>query len=106
MCIRDSSYSSNFIFGPVTANAFIRDDQNQSWNMATIYEGNMSPSESYSIRDIEIYTDQITGKEMLFTTVGTKGIFVGKYNQDLDYKIQWSSIPEFDNFFLSSSLLL
>jgi len=34
---------------------------------------------------------------MLFTTVGTKGIFVGKYNQDLNHKIQWTPIPEFDD---------
>tara|TARA_A100001011_G_scaffold388734_1_gene468953 strand:+ start:2360 stop:3889 length:1530 start_codon:yes stop_codon:yes gene_type:complete len=93
-----AAFSSNFIFGPVTASSFIRDDINNSWNISTIYEGDQpTGDESYSIRDIEIYTDQITGKEMLFTTVGTKGIFVGKYNQDLDYKIQWSSIPEFDN---------
>ena len=75
-----ASYSSNFIFGPVKANAFIRDDQNQSWNMATIYEGNMSPSESYSIRDMQIYEDDITGEQKLFITVGTIGIFTGKYN--------------------------
>ena len=89
---------SNYFFGPVTATTFIRDDENNSWNESTIYEGNQpTESESYSIRDIQIYTDQITGQEMLFTTVGTKGIFVGQYNQDLNHKIQWNSIPEFDD---------
>jgi len=111
-----ASYSSNFIFGPVTANAFIRDDQNQSWNMATIYEGNMSPSESYSIRDMQMYEDDITGEQKLFITVGTIGIFAGKYNPNLQQKIEWSQEPEFgpfnirplgivianDNLFLSS----
>ena len=90
-----ASYSSNFIFGPVTANAFIRDDQNQSWNMATIYEGNMSPSESYSIRDMQIYEDDITGEQKLFITVGTIGIFTGKYNPNLQQKIEWVQEPEF-----------
>mgnify|MGYP001464711525 CR=1 FL=1 len=93
-----AAFSSNFIFGPVTANSFIRDDENNSWNISTIYEGDQpTENESYSIRDIQIYTDQITGIEMLFTTVGTKGIFVGKYNQDLNHKIQWAPIPEFDD---------
>jgi len=93
-----AAFSSNFIFGPVTASSFIRDDENNSWNISTIYEGDQpTGNESYSIRDIQIYTDQITGIEMLFTTVGTKGIFVGKYNQDLNHKIQWTPIPEFDD---------
>lgn len=93
-----AAFSSNFIFGPVTASSFIRDDENNSWNISTIYEGDQpTGNESYSIRDMQIYTDQITGIEMLFATVGTKGIFVGKYNQDLNYKIQWTPIPEFDD---------
>ena len=93
-----AAFSSNYVFGPVTATSFIRDDENDSWDISTIYEGDQpTGNESYSIRDIQIYTDQITGIEMLFTTVGTKGIFVGKYNQDLNHKIQWTPIPEFDD---------
>ena len=44
---------------------------------------------------MQIYTDQVTGEEMLFTSVGTNGIFTGKYNPDLVEKIQWSSYPEY-----------
>ena len=90
-----ASYSSNFVFGPVTASAFVRNDQNDSWNETTIFEGDLPAGESYSIRDMQIYTDQVTGEEMLFTSVGTNGIFVGKYNPDLEEKIQWSSFPEY-----------
>ena len=90
-----AAYSSNFIFGPVTASAFIRNDENNSWNMTTIYEGGLLADESYSIRDIQIYTDQITGEELLFTSVGTNGIFTGKYNPVLEEKIQWNSIAEY-----------
>ena len=32
-----ASYSSNFVFGPVTASAFVRNDQNDSWNETTIF---------------------------------------------------------------------
>ena len=90
-----AAYSSNFVFGPVTASAFIRNDQNDSWNETTIFEGSLPAGESYSIRDMQIYTDQVTGEEMLFTTVGTNGIFVGKYDPDSQNKIQWISYPEY-----------
>ena len=90
-----ASYSSNFVFGPVTASAFVRNDQNSSWNETTIFEGNLPAGESYSIRDMQIYTDQVTGEEMLFTSVGTNGIFVGKYNPELEEKIQWSPFAEY-----------
>jgi len=90
-----AAYSSNFVFGPVTASAFIRNDQNGSWNETTIFEGSLPAGDSYSIRDMQIHTDQVTGEEMLFTSVGTNGIFVGKYNPDLEGKIQWSSLPEY-----------
>ena len=90
-----AAYSSNFVFGPVTASAFVRNDQADNWNITTIYEGNLPAGESYSIRDMQIYTDQITGEEILFTSVGTNGIFTGKYNPDLEGKIQWDSVPEY-----------
>ena len=91
-----AAYSSNFVFGPVTASAFVRNDQNDSWNETTIFEGSLPAGESYSIRDMQIYTDQVTGQEMLFTSVGTNGIFIGKYDPNSQSKIQWSSIPEYD----------
>ena len=91
-----AAYSSNFVFGPVTASAFVRNDQNNSWNETTIFEGSLPAGESYSIRDMQIYTDQVTGQEMLFTSVGTNGIFIGKYDPNSQSKIQWSSIPEYD----------
>jgi len=90
-----AAYSSNFIFGPVTASAFVRNDQNDNWNETTIFEGSLPAGESYSIRDMQIYTDQVTGEEMLFISVGTHGIFVGKYDPDSQSKIQWSSFPEY-----------
>jgi len=43
--------------------------------------------ENYSIRDIEIYTDQFTGIERIYVSVGTKGLFSGKYNPSAPGKI-------------------
>ena len=46
------------------------------------------------MRDIEIYTDQVTGIENLIISVGTQGIFSGKYNPNVDGKIEIGLIPE------------
>ena len=89
------AYSSNYIFGPVIASAFVRDDDNNSWNQTTIYQGDLpAGGENYSIRDMELYTDQVTGAEHLLVSVGTKGIFSGRYNPNIAGKIEWSLEPE------------
>ena len=89
-----AAYSSNFIFGPVTVSAFVRNDDN-SWIETVIHEGSQSSGgESYSIRDMELYTDGITGAEHLLVSVGTKGVFSGKYNPSIDGKIEWALEPE------------
>ena len=88
------AFSPNYISGLVTANIFIRNDINGSWNQTIVYEGGFSSNESYSMRDIEIYTDQVTGIENVIISVGTQGIFSGKYNPDVDGKIEIGSMPE------------
>ncbi len=88
------AFSPNYISGLVTANIFIRNDINGSWNQTIVYEGGFSSNESYSMRDIEIYTDQVTGIENVIISVGTQGVFSGKYNPDVDGKIEIGSMPE------------
>jgi len=44
---------------------------------------------------MQVYTDQITGVEQLYISVGIKGIFTGVYDPNITGKIQWNSIPEF-----------
>ena len=88
------AYSPNYITGIVSADIFIRDDEAGSWSQILVYEGSISSDESYSMRDIEIYTDQVTGIENLIISVGTQGIFSGKYNPNIDGKIEIGSVPE------------
>ena len=47
------------------------------------------------MRDIEIFMDQVTGIENLIVSVGTQGIFSGKYNPEIDGKIEMVTLPEF-----------
>jgi hypothetical protein len=58
-------------------------------------QGSFPAGENYSIRDIEIYADQQTGLEYVFATVGTQGIYKGKYNPAAPGKIDWISTAEF-----------
>ena len=88
------AYSPNYISGTAAANIFIRDDVNGSWDQILVYEGDFSSGESYSMRDIEIYTDSVTGIENLIISVGTQGIFSGKYNPNIDGKIDIGLNPE------------
>ena len=88
------AYSPNYITGIVTANIFIRNDVNSSWDQVLVYEGGFPAGENYSMRDIEIYTDQVTGIENLIISVGTQGFFSGKYNPNVDGKIEIGLNPE------------
>ena len=88
------AYSPNYISGIVTANIFVRNDANGLWDQVLVYEGGFPAGENYSMRDIEIYTDQVTGIENLIISVGTQGIFSGKYNPNIDGKIEMGLNPE------------
>lgn len=87
------AFSSNYFFGPVSANAYVLD--NDIWTKTVIFEGTQpSQSESYSIRDMELHTDLLTGQEHLIISVGTKGLFSGQYDPNTEGKILWNPNPE------------
>ena len=88
------AYSANYFTGSAKANIFLRNDVSGEWSQLLVFEGDLSDGESYSMRDIEIYTDQITGVEHLMVSVGTKGIFSGKYNPNSEGRIELNSTPE------------
>lgn len=90
-----ATYSPNYFTSTVSARAFTRNDITGTWEQTLIYQGGFPAGENYSIRDMQVYTDQITGVEQLYISVGTKGIFTGVYDPNITGKIQWNSIPEF-----------
>ena len=89
-----AAYSPNFITSTVTASSFTRNDSNGSWDESKILQGGLPAGENYSIRDIQMYTDQVTGLENIYIAVGTKGIVTGKYNTSTPGKIDWNPTPE------------
>ena len=84
------SYSPNFLSGYVTASIFIRNDENGEWDQIVVHEGGFPAGENYSMRDIELYTDQITGIEHLIISVGTKGILPGNIILTWTVKLNWT----------------
>tara|TARA_B110000879_G_scaffold93697_1_gene128237 strand:- start:1239 stop:2861 length:1623 start_codon:yes stop_codon:yes gene_type:complete len=90
-----AGYSSNFVTRSVIVKSFVRNDANGSWGESQIVQGSFPAGENYSIRDIEIHVDQQTGLEYVFATVGTQGIYKGKYNASNPGKIDWISTAEF-----------
>jgi hypothetical protein len=90
-----AAYSPNFTTSSVTVKSFVRNDVNGTWGESQIVQGSFPGGENYSIRDIEMHVDQQTGLEYVFATVGTQGIFKGKYNSTNPGKIDWISTAEF-----------
>ena len=90
-----AGYSPNYITSQVTVKSFVRNDVNGTWGESQIVQGGFPAGENYSIRDIEMYVDQQTGFEYVFATVGTQGIYKGKYNSANPGKIDWISTAEF-----------
>ena len=90
-----AGYSPNYITSEVMVKSFVRNDVNGTWGESQIVQGSFPAGENYSIRDIEIYIDQQTGFEYVFATVGTQGIYKGKYNPAAPGKINWISTAEF-----------
>jgi hypothetical protein len=90
-----AGYSPNYITSIVTVTSFARNDLNGTWGESEIVQGGFPAGENYSIRDIEMYVDQQTGFEYAFATVGTQGIYKGKYNPANPGKIDWISTAEF-----------
>jgi len=90
-----AGYSPNFITNEATVKSFVRNDVSGTWGESQIVQGSLPGGENYSIRDIEMHVDQQTGLEYVFATVGTQGIYKGKYNPTNPGKIDWISIAEF-----------
>jgi hypothetical protein len=90
-----AGYSPNYITNTVKVTSFARNDLDGTWGESEIMQGGLPAGQNYSIRDIEMFVDQQTGLEYVFATVGTQGIFKGKYNPANPGKIDWISTAEF-----------
>jgi hypothetical protein len=90
-----AGYSPNFIMNTVKTKSFVRNDLDGTWGESQIVQGSLPAGENYSVRDIQIHIDQQTGLEYVFATVGTQGIYKGKYNPSTPGKVDWITTPEY-----------
>lgn len=74
----------------VGVKCFARDDATGKWNGSFIYTGSGTPGEGYSIRDMHVHRDKVTGVDMVFTTIGTFGIFSGVLDKSVPGWIRWN----------------
>jgi len=78
----------------VAVNAFTRNLKGKSWVKARILSGPKPGGENYSVRDLHVHRDQITGVDRVFVTIGTKGVFSGVYDPHVAGEIRWDAKPE------------
>ncbi len=90
-----AGFSPNYLTNTTTVKSFVRNDINGTWSESQITQGNLVTVENFSTRAIQVYTDQQTGLEYVFASVGTLGIFKGKYNPAAQGKIDWINVAEF-----------
>ena len=91
-----ATYSADNVNGTIYANAFTRNDLTGQWTKSLIYQGGIPVNYHYSIRDVEVFEDKVTGIEKVFITVGTHGVFTGLYDPNTAGKIIWNPTPEFN----------
>ena len=87
---------NSFVIGPnkVGLKCFARDDKTGKWHDSFIMTGSGFPGEGYSIRDMHVHRDKVTRTDMVFTTIGTSGIFSGVYDPKAPGWIKWNKTPE------------
>jgi poly(A) polymerase len=75
---------------------FVRDDERGSWIPSKIINGDTGGrrGEDNSVRAAAVHRDRVTGLESLFLSIGTHGVYSGRYDPSLPGKIAWEPTPE------------
>jgi len=74
---------------------FVRGESATEWTKVRVLAGRRGRSGAYSVRDLHVHRDSVTGVDRAFLTVGTQGIFSGAYDPEVPGSIAWGSEPEF-----------
>jgi len=73
----------------------VRDDERGSWIPSKIINGDVGRrGEDSSVRAAAVHRDRVTGLERLFLSIGTLGIYTGRYDPSLPGRIAWEPAPE------------
>ncbi len=76
-------------------NVWVLDDETGKWVHEIVASGEPIKNMRYVPRDVEIFTDKVTGQERIFLLLGNPGIISGVYDPDQPTKIRWDEDIEF-----------
>ncbi len=82
-------------FRGTAVHCFVRGDDAPEWTKVRVLAGPRGRSEAFSVRDLHVHRDSVTGVDRAFLSIGTHGIFSGVYDPEVPGGIAWESDPEF-----------
>jgi hypothetical protein len=74
---------------------WVLDDETGEWAQEIVASGEPVKNMRYVPRDVEIFTDKVTGQERVFLLLGNYGIGSGVYDPDKPLKIRWDKEKEY-----------
>lgn len=74
---------------------WVRNDESRKWDHTLVRHGSAVGGVRWVPRDMQIYRDKVTGKEMLFLLLGNPGVITGVYDVSEPSKIRWARNTEF-----------
>ncbi len=74
---------------------FVREQDGEGWAKVRVLSGPRGRSEAYSVRDVHVHRDAVTGVDHVVLSIGTQGILTGVYDPDAPGRIAWQGKPEF-----------
>jgi hypothetical protein len=77
-----------------TMHAFTRNDVTGAWVKSVLYSGRGRGGNAYSVRDLHVHRDRVTGVDRVFATFGNQGIFSAVYDPEEPGLLRWESEPE------------
>ena len=87
-----STYDGN---GSRGIDFFVRNDERGTWTASKVISGDTGRRGEYnSVRAAAVHRDRVAGLESLFLSVGTLGLYTGRYVPSLPGRIAWSVGPE------------
>ena len=81
--------------GQGVVSAWVRDDAAGTWRHGTVMRGSRAGGTRWVPRDVEVYTDTVTGRERLFLLLGNPGIVSGVWDPSQPAGIRWDEEVEF-----------
>ena len=70
-------------------------DDTAQWDHQVVGSGEPKPKIRWVPRDVEVFTDSVTGQERIFLLLGNIGVISGIYDPDTHSRIRWDEKVEF-----------